>query len=96
MNMLLAPSSPTGRIKLQSLSKVMTLNDITYKPANTQIGQGDVIISWSIGVNETVETNFSGARPLPHSATTATLTRGGTRGKRIGDSLEFFFGDWTF
>ena len=44
MNILLAPSIPTDGIKLQSLSEVITLNDITYKPANTQIGQGDVII----------------------------------------------------
>jgi len=31
-------------IKLQSLLEVVTLNDIACKPANTEIGQGDVII----------------------------------------------------
>ena len=41
---LLAPTSPTCGIILQSLLEVITLNDITCKPANTQIGQGDVII----------------------------------------------------
>ena len=43
MNILLAPSIPTYFIKLQ-LSEIITLNDITCKPANTLIGQGDVII----------------------------------------------------
>ena len=32
MNILLAPSIPTDGIKLQSLSKVITLNAITCKP----------------------------------------------------------------
>ncbi len=36
--------SPTGGIKLQSLLEVITLNAITCKSANNQIGQGDVIL----------------------------------------------------
>ena len=44
MNILLAPSIPTDEFKLQSLLEVVTLNDIACKPANTEIGQGDVII----------------------------------------------------
>ena len=35
-NILLASSTPTGGIKLQSLSKVITLNGIKCKPAKTQ------------------------------------------------------------
>ena len=46
MNILLAPGIPTVGIKSQSLSEVITLNDITCKPANTLIGQGDVIIKY--------------------------------------------------
>ena len=35
-NILLASSTPTDGIKLQSLSEVITLNDINCKPVNTQ------------------------------------------------------------
>ena len=34
----------TGSFKLQSLSEVITLNDLTCKAGSTKIDQGDVII----------------------------------------------------
>ena len=43
LNILLAQSIPTGGIKLQLLSEV-NVERHNSKPANTQIGQGDVII----------------------------------------------------
>ena len=65
----LSCSQYSYRIKLQSLKEVITLNDLTCKHANTQIGQGDVInelVWWSLQIQETV-VKFSGALTLTRS-----------------------------